>query len=89
MSAHETGQLARAAQFRALHRGTVLVLPNAWDAGSAAVIEAAGAHAIATTSAGVSWAAGRPGRPGTGPPADDRGDRTDRRGRLRTGHRGH
>jgi 2-methylisocitrate lyase-like PEP mutase family enzyme len=35
MSAHETGQLARAAQFRALHRGTVLVLPNAWDAGSA------------------------------------------------------
>jgi 2-methylisocitrate lyase-like PEP mutase family enzyme len=38
----------------------VLVLPNAWDAGSAAVIEAAGAQAIATTSAGVSWATGAP-----------------------------
>src|SRR5262249_60891026 len=35
-------------------------LPNAWDAGSARVIEAAGAPAIATTSAGVSWSLGRP-----------------------------
>jgi 2-methylisocitrate lyase-like PEP mutase family enzyme len=47
-------------RFRELHRGTVLVLPNAWDAGSAVVIEQAGATAIATTSAGVSWAAGAP-----------------------------
>ena len=41
--------------------GTVdstLVLPNAWDAGSAAVIAAAGATAIATTSGGVSWSLG-------------------------------
>ena len=58
MTTAETDQTARAAHFRALHRGSVLVLPNAWDAGSAAVIEAAGATAIATTSAGVSWAAG-------------------------------
>jgi len=36
-----------------------LVLPNAWDAGSAAVIASAGAAAIATTSGGVSWSAGR------------------------------
>ncbi|MGI5289079.1 isocitrate lyase/PEP mutase family protein [Nonomuraea polychroma] len=51
----------RAALFHALHRGgEVLVLPNAWDAASAAVIEAAGARAIATTSAGVSWAHGAP-----------------------------
>ncbi|MEV0381482.1 isocitrate lyase/phosphoenolpyruvate mutase family protein [Nonomuraea sp. NPDC050643] len=50
----------QAARFRALHQGPVLVLPNAWDAASAAVIEAAGAHAIATTSAGVSWANGTP-----------------------------
>jgi 2-methylisocitrate lyase-like PEP mutase family enzyme len=35
-----------------------LVLPNAWDAGSAKAIEAAGARAVATTSAGVSWALG-------------------------------
>jgi 2-methylisocitrate lyase-like PEP mutase family enzyme len=34
------------------------VLPNAWDAGSARIIERAGASAIATTSGGVSWAAG-------------------------------
>ncbi|MFC5266274.1 isocitrate lyase/phosphoenolpyruvate mutase family protein [Kribbella qitaiheensis] len=50
---------AQARAFRALHHGpTPLVLPNAWDAGSAKAIEAAGAPAIATTSAGVSWALG-------------------------------
>ncbi|MFI7132322.1 isocitrate lyase/phosphoenolpyruvate mutase family protein [Nonomuraea sp. NPDC050153] len=37
--------VTRAARFRALHQGTVLVLPNAWDAASAALIEAAGARA--------------------------------------------
>ncbi|MER6465066.1 isocitrate lyase/phosphoenolpyruvate mutase family protein [Streptomyces sp. NPDC001228] len=39
--------------------GSVLVLPNAWDAASALQIVAAGARAIATTSAGVAWALGR------------------------------
>lgn len=48
--------LARA--FRQFHAGAPLVLPNAWDAGSARAVEAAGAQAIATTSAGVSWARG-------------------------------
>ena len=47
--------------FRNLHRGSApLVLPNAWDAGSAALIESLGAPAIATTSAGVCWARGYP-----------------------------
>ena len=46
--------------FRALHERPPLVLPNAWDAGSAAAIESAGAAAIATTSAGVSWSGGTP-----------------------------
>jgi 2-methylisocitrate lyase-like PEP mutase family enzyme len=47
------------AAFRALHTpATLLVLPNAWDAGSARLFEAAGASAIATTSAGVAWARG-------------------------------
>jgi len=47
--------------FRALHAGPdLLVLPNAWDAGSARVIESAGAKAIATSSAAVSWAHGYP-----------------------------
>lgn len=52
-----------ATAFRRLHHpgdGSILVLPNAWDASSARVIEQAGARAIATTSAGVSWALGRP-----------------------------
>jgi 2-methylisocitrate lyase-like PEP mutase family enzyme len=48
--------------FRRLHQpdaGRILVLPNAWDAMSARLIEEAGARAIATTSAGVAWALGR------------------------------
>jgi 2-methylisocitrate lyase-like PEP mutase family enzyme len=49
----------RAAYFRQLHEYRPLVLPNAWDAASARVIELAGAPAIATTSAGVSWSCGR------------------------------
>ncbi|WP_328299752.1 isocitrate lyase/phosphoenolpyruvate mutase family protein [Streptomyces sp. NBC_00435] len=48
----------KALRLRALGGG-LLVLPNAWDAGSAAVIEAAGASAIATTSGGVAWSIGR------------------------------
>jgi 2-methylisocitrate lyase-like PEP mutase family enzyme len=47
------------AHFRQLHARRPLILPNAWDAASARVIEAAGAAAVATTSAGVSWSFGR------------------------------
>lgn len=49
--------------FHRLHlpgAGRILVLPNAWDAMSARLIEEAGADAVATTSAGVSWSLGRP-----------------------------
>jgi 2-methylisocitrate lyase-like PEP mutase family enzyme len=47
--------------FRSLHApGGILVLPNAWDAGSAALIESCGARAIATTSAAVAWSHGYP-----------------------------
>jgi 2-methylisocitrate lyase-like PEP mutase family enzyme len=47
--------------FRNLHQPpALLVLPNAWDAGSARLIESLGARAIATTSAGVAWARGYP-----------------------------
>ncbi|MFD5083075.1 isocitrate lyase/phosphoenolpyruvate mutase family protein [Kitasatospora sp. NPDC058406] len=49
----------RAVRLRALVADGVLVLPNAWDAGSAAVIASVGAAAIATTSGGVSWSLGR------------------------------
>jgi 2-methylisocitrate lyase-like PEP mutase family enzyme len=51
----------RAQAFRRLHEpGPLLLLPNAWDAASARLTEAAGALAIATTSAGVAWAHGYP-----------------------------
>jgi 2-methylisocitrate lyase-like PEP mutase family enzyme len=47
--------------FRALHHAdTPLILANAWDAGSARLIESLGAKAIATTSAGVDWTLGYP-----------------------------
>lgn len=47
-----------AAAFRRLHANGVLRLANAWDAGSARLIESLGAPAIATTSAGVAWSRG-------------------------------
>jgi 2-methylisocitrate lyase-like PEP mutase family enzyme len=47
------------ATFRKLHtESKPLCLANAWDAGSARLIEILGAPAIATTSAGVAWALG-------------------------------
>ena len=52
-------QHAKAAAPRSLHEDGIFVLPNVWDAGSAAMIAAAGAPVIATTSAGVSWSFGR------------------------------
>lgn len=49
----------RALAFRALHvPGRPLILPNAWDAASARIVEDAGASAVATTSAGLAWALG-------------------------------
>lgn len=48
-----------AVRFRQLHHGkTPLLLPNAWDPGSARLIEASGAAAIATSSAALAWARG-------------------------------
>lgn len=54
-------QAQQARHFARLHRpGEPLLLPNAWDAASAVTIVAAGAKAIATTSAGVAWSLGVP-----------------------------
>jgi len=45
--------------FISLHQqAKPLILPNAWDAASAKIIENLGASAIATTSAGVGCALG-------------------------------
>jgi 2-methylisocitrate lyase-like PEP mutase family enzyme len=53
-------QVRRARAFAAMHAGPgVLVLPNAWDAGSATLLAAVpGVDALATTSAGVAAAHG-------------------------------
>ncbi|OIJ87138.1 isocitrate lyase/PEP mutase family protein [Streptomyces colonosanans] len=50
-------QQERAQLFRSLH-DDFLVLPNAWDAGSARLITEAGATAIATSSGAQSWSQG-------------------------------
>jgi 2-methylisocitrate lyase-like PEP mutase family enzyme len=48
------------ATFRALHRpGEPLVMPNAWDAGSAKLFASLGFQAIATTSSGFAATLGR------------------------------
>src|SRR5664280_2350591 len=50
----------KAAALLALHAGPGFVLPNAWDAGSARILEQVGFPAIATTSAGFAWSCGVP-----------------------------
>lgn len=51
---------SKAAALLALHAGPGFVLPNAWDAGSARILEQVGFPAIATTSAGIAWSCGVP-----------------------------
>ncbi|WP_030614447.1 isocitrate lyase/PEP mutase family protein [Streptomyces fulvoviolaceus] len=50
----------RAERFVELHRAGCFLLPNAWDVGSARILQAAGFPAVATTSAGVAFSLGRP-----------------------------
>lgn len=58
-STNENPLRDRALAFHALHvPGRPLVLPNAWDTAAARIVEDAGAAAVATTSAGVSWSLG-------------------------------
>ena len=53
-------QKAKTEAFRVLHQGKILILPNAWDAASARIIQRAGSSAIATTSAGIAFTLGYP-----------------------------
>ena len=49
----------KAERFRRMHcRGAPLALPNPWDAGSARMLAALGARALATTSSGFAFARG-------------------------------
>jgi 2-methylisocitrate lyase-like PEP mutase family enzyme len=52
---------ASAAAFLAMHHdGRGFILPNVWDPGSARILEHVGFPVLATTSAGISFANGRP-----------------------------
>lgn len=56
-----TANKESATVFCRLHQGPeLLLLANAWDAGSARLVESLGAKAVATTSAGLAWANGYP-----------------------------
>ena len=52
-------QQSRAEAVRTLHEGEPFVIPNPWDAGSARVLEVLGFKALATTSGGIAFSAGR------------------------------
>ncbi|HEY0933929.1 MAG TPA: isocitrate lyase/phosphoenolpyruvate mutase family protein [Trebonia sp.] len=60
MTLNRTDLKAQADQLRKLHHGPMLVLPNVWDAASAAVVAEAGFPAVATASAAVSAMLGYP-----------------------------
>ena len=44
------------ARFRELHASGTFIVPNPWDVGSARLLEALGAPALATTSSGLAKA---------------------------------
>lgn len=54
-------QIELARGFHALHeRHGAVLIPNAWDAGSAAILARLGFPAVATTSGGMAWSLGYP-----------------------------
>jgi len=54
-------QQQKCERFKRMHtEENILLLPNAWDAGTAALMESLGFLAIATTSAGIAFANGYP-----------------------------
>ena len=62
---------AKTQAFRALHEAPgCFVMPNAWDIASVRLLSTAGLKALATTSAGLNYAEGRP----DGPDGASRGD---------------
>jgi 2-methylisocitrate lyase-like PEP mutase family enzyme len=53
-------QAERCAEFQALHASGCFVIPNPWDIGSARILAALGAKALATTSGGYAFTLGLP-----------------------------
>src|ERR1700761_7447548 len=53
-------QIEKAEQFLALHQGkSPLLMPNAWDLGSAKILASLGFKALATTSSGIAATLGQ------------------------------
>lgn len=52
-------QIELGQRFQRLHGSGTFLMPNAWDAGSALLLESAGFEAIGTTSAGIAYAFGK------------------------------
>ena len=50
---------AKRAAFRALHASGCFVLPNAWDIGTARMLQSLGFKALASTSSGHAWSVGQ------------------------------
>jgi 2-methylisocitrate lyase-like PEP mutase family enzyme len=50
---------ARRQAFRQLHQSGCFVIPNPWDRGSARYLQQLGFKALATTSSGAAWSAGK------------------------------
>lgn len=53
-------QIELGRRFRRLHEEGTFLMPNAWDTGSALLLEAAGFAALGTTSAGIAYSLGKP-----------------------------
>jgi 2-methylisocitrate lyase-like PEP mutase family enzyme len=61
MTAPSLTQAEKGRTFRALHaRDSAFIIPNPWDAGTARLLAQLGFEALATTSAGYAFSAGRP-----------------------------
>jgi 2-methylisocitrate lyase-like PEP mutase family enzyme len=54
-----TDTAQKRAAFRKLHEEGCFIMPNAWDAGSARILESMGFEALASTSAGFAWTLAR------------------------------
>ena len=52
-------QIELGQRFQRLHGSGTFLMPNAWDAGSALLLETTGFQAIGTTSAGIAYALGK------------------------------
>ena len=58
-------QIELGRRFLRLHESGTFLMPNAWDAGSALLLQTAGFEAIGTTSAGIAYALGKADATGT------------------------